>query len=77
MHAAASSIRFTNAIEPCRIGLSLSRSWMRAGGYSCSTTEVRVGDVERQQLTRGELMIQPVNGAVLQIGQRIVSCRPG
>ena len=37
----------------------------------------RVGDVERQQLARRELMIQPVDGAVLQIRQRIVTRRAG
>ena len=35
--------------------------------------EMRVGNVERQQLSRGKLMIEPVNAAVLQIRQRIVS----
>ena len=34
-----------------------------------------VGDVERQQLARGQLMIEPVDGPVLQIRQRIVARR--
>ena len=38
MQAAASSMCRTNASEPRRIGVSRARSWMRAFGYSCSTT---------------------------------------
>ena len=34
--------------------------------------QVRVGHVERQQLARRQLVIQPVHRAVLQIRQRIV-----
>ena len=34
---------------------------------------MRVGDVELQQLARGELMIEPVDGPVLQVGERIVA----
>ena len=37
--------------------------------------QVRVGDVEIQQLARGQLMIQPVDRAVLQIRKRIVPGR--
>ena len=37
--------------------------------------QMRVGDVERQQLARGELMIEPVDRPVLQIGERIVPRR--
>ncbi len=39
--------------------------------------EVGLGDVERQQLAGGQLVIQPVDAAVLQVGQRIVPRRPG
>ncbi len=39
--------------------------------------EVRVGDVELQQLARRELMIEPVDRAILQIRQRIVLRRAG
>ena len=42
-------------------------------GYSCSTTRWVFGDVERQQLARGELVIEPVHRPVLQIRQRIVT----
>src|SRR5690348_15650325 len=38
--------------------------------------EVRVGDVEREQLPRGELVIEPVDGPILQIRERIVLRRP-
>ena len=31
-------------------------------------------DVEIQELAGGELMIEPVHGAILQIGERIVAC---
>jgi hypothetical protein len=34
--------------------------------------EVSAGDIERQQLTRSELMIEPVDAPVLKIGERIV-----
>ena len=37
--------------------------------------EVRVRDVEREQFPRGQLMIEPVDAAVLQIRQRIVARR--
>ena len=37
--------------------------------------EVGVGDVEGQQLARGELMIEPVDGSILQVGKRIVPRR--
>ena len=37
--------------------------------------EVRVRNVELQQLARRELMIEPVDRAVLQVGQRIVPRR--
>ena len=59
------------------MGLSCSLSWMRARGYSCSIDQVRVGHVELQQLARGELMVEPVDGAVLQVAQRIVPGRAG
>jgi len=38
MFAAASSIARVKAIEPFRTGASFFGSWMRASGYSCSTT---------------------------------------
>jgi hypothetical protein len=38
MQAAASSILRVKAIEPFRIGARRALSWMRAFGYSCSTT---------------------------------------
>ena len=75
MQAAASSIRRTNAIEPWRIGFSRSRSWMRAFGILVLDDQVRVGDVELQQLARGELVIEPVDRAVLQVRERIVPGR--
>ena len=34
--------------------------------------QMRVRHVELQQLARGELMVQPVDGPVLQVGERIV-----
>ena len=37
--------------------------------------EVRVGHVQLQQLARGELVIEPVDRAVLQVGERIVPRR--
>ncbi len=36
---------------------------------------MRVGDVELQQLARGELVIEPVDRSILQVGQRIVPRR--
>jgi hypothetical protein len=34
--------------------------------------EVRVRHVERQQLAGGELVVEPVDRAVLQVGERVV-----
>ena len=65
----------TNAIEPCRIGFSRARSWMRAFGYSCSTTRCVLATSSVQQLARRELVIEPVDGAVLQVRERIVPRR--
>ena len=39
--------------------------------------EVGAGDVEIEQLAGGELVIEPVDGAMLQVGQRIVARRAG
>src|SRR4029079_7862062 len=39
--------------------------------------QVGVGHVELQQLARGELMVEPVDGAVLQVTERIVPGRAG
>ena len=39
--------------------------------------QVRVRRVERQQLASGQLMIEPVDGAVLQVRERIVARRAG
>src|SRR5215471_6619856 len=39
--------------------------------------QIGVGDVELQQLARRELMVEPVDSAVLQVAQRIVPCRAG
>jgi hypothetical protein len=35
------------------------------------------GDVDVEQLARGELVVQPVHGAVLQVGERVVPGRAG
>ena len=49
-------------LDPCRRILVLDH-------------EVSAGDVERQQFTGGELVIEPVDAAVLKIRERIVSRR--
>ena len=77
MQAAASSILRAKAIEPFRIGFRRSLSWMRARGYSCSITSAVLRDVELQELARGELVIEPVDRAVLQVSERIVLRRAG
>ncbi len=35
--------------------------------------EVHLGRIDIEQLAGGELVVQPVDAAVLQVGQRIVS----
>ena len=67
----------TNAIEPCRIGLSARLVLDARLRILVLDDEMRVGDVERQQLPRRELMIQPIDGAILQVGERIVTRRAG
>src|SRR6185436_16297514 len=39
--------------------------------------ERRVGNVEREQLARRELMIEPIDRPVLQVGEWIVTRGPG
>jgi len=48
---------------------------MRARG-TVLDDEVGLGDVERQELARRELVIEPVDRAVLQVRERIVARRP-
>src|SRR5258708_26490798 len=35
--------------------------------------QVRPGDIQREQLAGGELVVQPVHGAVLEVSQRVVA----
>ena len=72
MQAAASSILRVNASEPCRIGLEPLFVLDARARVLVLDDEVRLGRIERQQLASRELVIEPVDRAVLQVGERIV-----
>ena len=65
MHAAASSILRVNASEPCEDRLQALLVLDARARVLVLDDEVRLRDVERQQLARRELVIEPVDGTVL------------
>ena len=65
----------TNAIDPCENRLEPRAILDTRLRVFVLDDQMRVGDVEREQFARRELVVEPVDGAVLQVRERIVPRR--